>query len=48
MLETGEVHTGFWWGDVGERDHLEDPRLRWEDDIKMNLYEVGFGRNGMD
>jgi hypothetical protein len=18
------VHTGFWWGDVWERDHLED------------------------
>jgi hypothetical protein len=22
--ETGEVHTGFWWGDLRERDHLED------------------------
>ena len=21
----GEVYTGFWWGNVGERDHLEDP-----------------------
>jgi hypothetical protein len=21
----GEVHTGFWWGSVMERDHLEDP-----------------------
>jgi len=21
---TGEVHTGFWWGDLRERDHLED------------------------
>jgi hypothetical protein len=20
-----EVHTGFWWGDVREGDHLEDP-----------------------
>jgi hypothetical protein len=19
------VHTGFWWGDLWERDHLEDP-----------------------
>jgi hypothetical protein len=19
------VHTGFWWGDLRERDHLEDP-----------------------
>jgi hypothetical protein len=21
---TGEVHTGFWWGDLRERDLLED------------------------
>jgi hypothetical protein len=21
----GEVHTGFWWGDLRERDHFEDP-----------------------
>jgi hypothetical protein len=21
---TGEVHTGFWWGNLRERDHLED------------------------
>jgi len=20
----GEVHTGFWWGNLKERDHLED------------------------
>jgi len=20
----GEVHTGFWWGDLSERDNLED------------------------
>jgi hypothetical protein len=30
-----EVHTGFWWGNLRERDHMEDPRmderiiLRW-------------------
>jgi hypothetical protein len=23
----GEVHTGFWWGDLRETDHLEDPGL---------------------
>jgi len=21
----GEVHTEFWWGNLRERDHLEDP-----------------------
>jgi len=22
--ERGEVHTGFWWGYLRERDHFED------------------------
>jgi hypothetical protein len=21
------VHTGFWWGDLREKDHLEDPGI---------------------
>jgi len=31
----GDVYTGFWWGNLGEREHLEDPCenrriiLRW-------------------
>jgi hypothetical protein len=24
-VKRGEVHTGFWWGDLREGDHLEDP-----------------------
>ena len=25
MRGRGEVHTGFWWGNLRNRDHLEDP-----------------------
>ena len=24
VWERGEVHTGFWWGNLRERDHLVD------------------------
>jgi hypothetical protein len=23
----GEVYTGFWWGDLRDRDHYEDPGI---------------------
>jgi len=39
----GEGCTGFWWGNLRERDHLGRPRRRWEDNIKMDLQEVGGG-----
>jgi len=39
------VYTGFWWGNLRGRP-LGRPRLRWEDNIKMDLQEVGCG--GMD
>jgi hypothetical protein len=35
-----EVYTGFWWGNLRERNHLEYPG-RWEDNISMDLQEVG-------
>jgi hypothetical protein len=34
------VHRGLWRGKLSERDHLEDKNI-WEDNIKMNLQEVG-------
>jgi hypothetical protein len=27
IVGEGEVHTGFWWGDLREREHLEDPGI---------------------
>ena len=37
------VHRVFWWGDQRERDHLGRPRIRWEDNIKIDLQEVECG-----
>ena len=39
----GEVHTGVWWRNLRERDHLEGPRHRWENNMKIDLYEMGWG-----
>ena len=35
--------TRFWCGNLRERDPLGRPRCRWEDNIKMDLEEVGRG-----
>jgi len=37
----GDASTGFGWGNLRERNHCGDPRRRWEDNIKMDLQEVG-------
>ena len=40
----GDVYTGFWWGNLRERDHMEDPGvdgwiiLRWN----FRKWDVGF------
>jgi hypothetical protein len=39
----GESSTGFWWKSPKEKDHLEDPAYSWEDGIKMDLREIGWG-----
>jgi len=40
----GEVFTGFWLGGLKVRDHWERPRHRWEDNIKLDLREIGIDR----
>jgi hypothetical protein len=42
LWETGEMHTGFWWGNLRESDRLEDIGIRVEDNIKMDLQDVGW------
>jgi hypothetical protein len=32
-----QVHKGFWWGNLRERDHLEDSGVEEDDNIKMDL-----------
>jgi hypothetical protein len=45
MGERRESCRGFWWGNLRERP-LGITRRRWEDNIKVDLQEVGCG--GMD
>jgi hypothetical protein len=37
------VITRFLWGNLRERDPLGRPRRSWEDNIKMDIQEVGCG-----
>jgi hypothetical protein len=42
-----EAHTGVWWGNLKEGKYLEHADVRWEDNIKIDLQEVGRGK-GLD
>jgi hypothetical protein len=33
----------YWWESQSERDHKENQRRRWVDNIRMDLGEVGWG-----
>jgi hypothetical protein len=30
----GEVHSRFWWGNMKDIDHLEDPGINWMKKLK--------------
>ena len=40
--------TGFYWGNPEGKSPLGRPRRRWEDNIKMDLQEVGGGGDWME
>jgi hypothetical protein len=44
-----EMRIGFWWESKKERERLlGKPKCRWEDNIKMELREIGMGWYGLD
>jgi len=42
----GEVHTGFWWGNLRERDYWEDPGICVR--IIVDLQKVGWCMDWID
>jgi len=42
MYRRQEGCTGFWWETLKERSFIR-PRHRWENNINMDLQEVGWG-----
>jgi hypothetical protein len=36
-MHCGEMYTGFWSGNVMERDHFKDPNIDVEKTRKLNL-----------
>jgi hypothetical protein len=39
----GELYTGFWWESLRENDYFGRPRLRWDDNINLDVQDVGCG-----
>jgi len=44
----GEVRTGFWWGNLRESDHLEDPGIDGRIILKWMFRKSDRGRDWID
>jgi len=43
----GEVHIGFWWGNLWEQDHLENPSVNWRIILKWIFRKWDRARTGL-
>jgi len=43
----GEVYTGFWWGNLRNRDHLEDPDIDGRIILRLIFSKWAGGWTGM-
>jgi hypothetical protein len=43
LCGSGEVHTGFWWGNLRGKRQVERSVRRWEDVTKIYFQEVDWG-----
>ena len=44
----GEMHTGFWWGNMRERDHLENSGIVGRIILKWIFSKFSVGGGGLD
>jgi hypothetical protein len=43
MIGETEIHAKFWSENLKGRDHLGKPKHGWQDNIKVDLEEIGCG-----
>jgi hypothetical protein len=43
-----EMYTGFWWGNLRERDHFEDPDVDWRIILRWIFRKWVVGWHGLD
>jgi len=46
-MGAGEEYTEFWWGNLWERDHLEDPGVDWRIILRW-IFRKWDGGHGLD